>query len=341
VEEYRVRNAKKLLSILCLGIFILTFTACDMVEKTPEAKAKSTIAKLNGEKIQRKDLEESPRYKQVVNQMQMQYGQEFEKTDQGKEALKEQKSQILEEIITEKLLLQKGKELKVIPKDEELNKEVDKKVNEIKAAYNNDESKFEETLKSTGFTKETLKAYLKDQIAIEKVINEVTKNVKVEDKDAQKYYNENQYMFTENPNTMNVSHILVKTEDEAKKVKKRLEAKEDFAKVAKEVSQDPGSKENGGLLGDINYNDTNYDATFMKAAMALKAGTISNPVHTQWGYHIIKVNSKKEYPVKKFDTVKEDIKKQLKSQKQQEVYTKKIEEWKKASKIKTYEKNLL
>lgn len=336
-----MKSAKKLLSVLCLGIFILTFTACDMVEKTPEAKAKSTIAKVNGEKIQRKDLEENPRLKQVVNQMKMQYGEEFEKSEQGKEVLKEQKSQILDELITEKVLLQKGKELKVIPKDEELNKEVDKKFNEIKAVYNNDEKKFEETLKSTGFTKETLKEYLKSQIIIEKVINEATKNVKVEDKDVKKYYNENQSMFTEKPNTMNVSHILVKTEDEAKKVKKRLDSKEDFAKVAKEVSQDTGSKDKGGLLGDINYNDANFDPTFMKAAIALKQGAVSNPVHTQFGYHIIKINSKKEYPVKKFDAVKEDIKKELKMEKQKEAYTKKIEEWKKASKIKTYEKNLL
>ncbi|EJE7236063.1 peptidylprolyl isomerase [Clostridium botulinum] len=336
-----MKSAKKLLSVVCLGIFILTFTACDMVEKTPEAKAKSTIAKVNGEKIQRKDLEENPRLKQVVNQMKMQYGEEFEKSEQGKEAIKEQKKQILDELITEKVLLQKGKELKVIPKDEELNKEVDKKFNEIKAVYNNDEKKFEETLKSTGFTKETLKEYLKSQIIIEKVINEATKDVKVEDKDAKKYYNENQSMFTEKPNTMNVSHILVKTEDEAKKVKKRLDSKEDFAKVAKEVSQDPGSKDKGGLLGDINYNDANFDPTFMKAAIALKQGAVSNPVHSQWGYHIIKINSKKEYPVKKFDAVKEDIKKELKMEKQKEAYTKKIEEWKKASKIKTYEKNLL
>lgn len=336
-----MKSAKKLLSVLCLGIFILTFTACDMVEKTPEAKAKSTIAKVNGEKIQRKDLEENPRLKQVVNQMKMQYGEEFEKSEQGKEAIKEQKKQILDELITEKVLLQKGKELKVIPKDEELNKEVDKKFNEIKAVYNNDEKKFEETLKSTGFTKETLKEYLKSQIIIEKVINEATKDVKVEDKDVKKYYNENQSMFTEKPNTMNVSHILVKTEDEAKKVKKRLDSKEDFAKVAKEVSQDPGSKDKGGLLGDINYNDANFDPTFMKAAIALKQGAVSNPVHSQWGYHIIKINSKKEYPVKKFDAVKEDIKKELKMEKQKEAYTKKIEEWKKASKIKTYEKNLL
>ncbi|EPY2307352.1 peptidylprolyl isomerase [Clostridium sporogenes] len=336
-----MKSAKKLLSVVCLGIFILTFTACDMVEKTPEAKAKSTIAKVNGEKIQRKDLEENPRLKQVVNQMKMQYGEEFEKSEQGKEAIKEQKKQILDELITEKVLLQKGKELKVIPKDEELNKEVDKKFNEIKAVYNNDEKKFEETLKSTGFTKETLKEYLKSQIIIEKVINEATKDVKVEDKDAKKYYNENQSMFTEKPNTMNVSHILVKTEDEAKKVKKRLDSKEDFAKVAKEVSQDPGSKDKGGLLGDINYNDSQLDPTFMKAAIALKQGAVSNPVHTQFGYHIIKINSKKEYPVKKFDAVKEDIKKELKMEKQKEAYTKKIEEWKKASKIKTYEKNLL
>ena len=323
-----MKNAKKLLSVLCLGIFILTFTACDMVEKTPEAKAKSTIAKVNGEKIQRKDLEENPRLKQVVNQMKMQYGEEFEKSEQGKEVLKEQKSQILDELITEKVLLQKGKELKVIPKDEELNKEVDKKFNEIKAVYNNDEKKFEETLKSTGFTKETLKEYLKSQIIIEKVINEATKDVKVEDKDAKKYYNENQSMFTEKPNTMNVSHILVKTEDEAKKVKKRLDSKEDFAKVAKEVSQDPGSKDKGGLLGDINYNDANFDPTFMKAAIALKQGAVSNAVHTQFGCHIIKINSKKEYPVKKYDAVKEDIKKELKMEKQKEAYTKKIEEWK-------------
>ncbi|MCR1934861.1 peptidylprolyl isomerase [Clostridium tepidum] len=336
-----MKSAKKLLSVLCLGIFILTFTACDMVEKTPEAKAKSTIAKVNGEKIQRKDLEENPRLKQVVNQIKMQYGEEFEKSEKGKEVIKEQKKQILDNLITEKLLLQKAKELKVVPKEDELNKEVDKYINGIKSAYKDNEKKYEEDLKSSGFTEKMIKDSYKNQIIISKVQIEVTKDIKVEDKDAKKYYDENQYMFTEKPNTMNVSHILVKTEDEAKKVKKRLDAKEDFAKVAKEVSQDPGSKEKGGLLGDVNYNDSQLDPTFMKAAMALKEGAVSNPVHTQFGYHIIKVNSKKEYPVKKYDAVKEDIKKQLKSEKQQEAYTKKIEEWKKASKIKTYEKNIL
>lgn len=55
-----------------------------MVEKTPEAKAKSTIAKVNGEKIQRKDLDESPSMQQVLSQIKTQYGEEFEKVNKGK-----------------------------------------------------------------------------------------------------------------------------------------------------------------------------------------------------------------------------------------------------------------
>lgn len=55
-----------------------------MVEKTPEAKAKSTIAKVNGEKIQRKDLDESPSMQQVLSQIKTQYGEEFEKLNKGK-----------------------------------------------------------------------------------------------------------------------------------------------------------------------------------------------------------------------------------------------------------------
>lgn len=336
-----MKNIKKLLSVVFLGIFVFTFTACDMVEKTPEAKAKSTIVKVNGEKIKREELDQNPRLKQVTNQMKMQYGEDFDKSEQGKEVLKQQKEQILDEMITEKIILQKAKELKVEPKEEDLNKEVDKKFNEIKSIYNNDEKKFEETIKATGFTKESLKEYLTKQIIIDKVITEITKDIKVGDKEAKEYYNQNQHMFTEKPNKMKVSHILLKTEEDAKKAKKRIDSKEDFAKVAKELSQDPGSKDKGGDLGSINYNDPNFDANFMRAAMALKEGTVSNPVHTQFGYHIIKVIKKEEYPVKKFDAIKTDIKNQLKSQKQKETYTKKIEEWKKAASVKKYEKNLI
>lgn len=336
-----MKHIKKILASALIGVFALSFAGCSLVEKTPEAKQKSPVVKVNGEKIKRSELEENPRYKQLVQQIKMQYGEDFDKNEQGKEFLKEQKNKMLDEMVMEKIILQKAKELKVEPKEDELNKEADKKINEIKSIYKNDDKKFEQTLKSTGFTKETLKENFKKQIIMDKVINEVTKNVKVTEKEAKDYYNQNQYMFTEKPNKIRVSHILVKTQDEAKKVKQRIDGGEDFAKVAKEVSQDPGSKDKGGDLGLISYNDQNFDPTFLRAAIALKEGTVSNPVQTQFGFHIIKAVKKEEYPVKSFDKVKAEIEKQLKQQKQRDTFTKKMEEWKKSAKIKKYENNLM
>ncbi|HBM75957.1 MAG TPA: peptidylprolyl isomerase, partial [Clostridiaceae bacterium] len=113
-----------------------------------------------------------------------------------------------------------------------------------------------------------------------------------------------------------------------------------FATLAKQYSIETSAKETGGNLGEISYNDSNYDQTFMLAAMSLKEGQISNPVQTKYGYHIIKVTKKTEYPVLAFDKVKEDIKSQLLESKKQDKYTASIQEWRKEAKVKTYDKNI-
>jgi len=82
-------------------------------------------------------------------------------------------------------------------------------------------------------------------------------------------------------------HILVKTEEEAKKVKERLQKGEDFAAVAKDVSLDPGSKDKGGDLGWFPRGQ--MIKPFNDAAFSLKPGEISDPVKTSFGYHIIEV----------------------------------------------------
>ena len=171
------------------------------------------------------------------------------------------------------------------------------------------------------------------------VSDNVTKDIKVDDKAIQDYYNKNKYQFTEKPNKIKLAHILVKTEEEAKKVKERLDNKEDFASIAKELSQDPGSKDKGGEY-EVNYVDSGFDQTFMDAAIAQKEGTISAPVKTQFGYHIIKTIKKEENPIKKFDTVKAQIKQQLEDQQKNKAMTQKVDEWKKAAKITKNEKNL-
>jgi foldase protein PrsA len=339
--ENRVKNTKKLISAALVVVFSLSLSACNMVAKTPEAIAKSAVAKVNGEKITRGELDANPQLAQVITQLKSQYGDNYASNSDAQATLKDQKGQILDQMITEKLLLQKAKELKLIPDDATLTKETNSKYDEIKKVYSNDATAFANALKSAGFTDASLKEYLKNQVIISKVSDYVTKDVKVDEAKIKEYYNSHQTEFTEQPDTMDVAHILVKTQDEANKVKARLDKGEKFADVAKEVSTDTGTKDKGGDLGTVNYVNSGLDTQFMAAAMALKAGQISAPVQTQFGYHIIWVKKKTEYPVKPYDSVKETIKSNLLNDAKQSAFSSKIDEWKKAAKITKYDKNLI
>jgi peptidyl-prolyl cis-trans isomerase C len=112
-------------------------------------------------------------------------------------------------------------------------------------------------------------------------------------------------------------HILVGTEAEAKEVAERLKKGEDFATVAKEKSKDANSE--GGDLGF--FTRGTMLKPFEDAAFALEVGQISEPVQTQFGWHIIKVEEKRDQPLPTFDQVKEAIIAQLVQQKAQEVVT--------------------
>jgi foldase protein PrsA len=140
---------------------------------------------------------------------------------------------------------------------------------------------------------------------------------------------------------MHLAHILVKTKAEAEKVKTRLDKGEDFSKVAKEVSQDTATKNKGGDLGTIKYDDSQYDAQFMAGAKALKGGEISDPVQSSFGYHIIKCIDKVKYPVKPLSKVKDEIKKQLESDQKSKLVSQKLQQWKNAASITKKEKNIM
>jgi peptidyl-prolyl cis-trans isomerase C len=100
-------------------------------------------------------------------------------------------------------------------------------------------------------------------------------------------------------------HILVETEDDAKTAHARVKGGEDFAKVAAELSKDPGSKGEGGDLGFF-ARDRMVEA-FAEAAFKLAPGEVSDPVKTQFGFHVIKVEEKRTKPLPTFDETKEQI----------------------------------
>ena len=112
-------------------------------------------------------------------------------------------------------------------------------------------------------------------------------------------------------------HILVDTKAEAEEVIKRLKNGEDFATLANEKSKDTNAK--GGDLGFFTRGQ--MLKPFEDAAFALDVGQISEPVKTQFGWHVIKVEEKRDQPPPSFDDVKEAIMGQLVQAKAQQVVT--------------------
>ncbi|WP_090995440.1 peptidylprolyl isomerase [Bacillus sp. 491mf] len=188
---------------------------------------------------------------------------------------------ILQQAMLEKILLDKYK----VSDDE-----AKKKVEEVKKQMGD---KFNAYLTQMGVKSEKeLKDKMKVQLAFEKGIKS-----SVTEKEIKDYYKPK----------LKASHILVKDEKTAKEIKEKLNNGEDFAALAKQYSEDPGSKEKGGELPE--FGPGQMDPKFEEAAYKLETGQVSDPVKSSFGYHIIKLTEKKE--LKPFDQEKENIRKEL------------------------------
>jgi foldase protein PrsA len=136
----------------------------------------------------------------------------------------------------------------------------------------------------------------------------VSEDIEITDEELQELY--------DRKNTeIDASHILVADEETANEVKEKLDNGDDFADLAKEYSTDEASAQEGGDLGYFSAGD--MVAEFEDAAYSLEKGEISDPVASQHGFHIIRVNDKreKEESIGKFEDVKEDLRRELVTQK--------------------------
>ena len=115
-------------------------------------------------------------------------------------------------------------------------------------------------------------------------------------------------------------HILVEAEPEAKAIAVRIKGGEDFAKVAAEASKDPGSKTEGGDLGW--FTRERMVGPFAEAAFKMNAGQVSDPIKTQFGWHVIKVEEKRVKPVPTFAEMKEQVDQYITRKAQQDLILK-------------------
>ncbi|MCW2316132.1 peptidyl-prolyl cis-trans isomerase C [Rhodoblastus acidophilus] len=144
-------------------------------------------------------------------------------------------------------------------------------------------------------------AYFRQKLLMETYLGKVTKEGVTPAAEKQVYDDAAKAQKPEDE--IHALHILVPTEDEAKKVEERLKKGEDFGKLADELSKDPGSK--GGDLGW--FTKDRMVPEFADVAFKTEAGKVSDPVKTQFGWHVIKVLEKRQKAFPPFDQVKDQV----------------------------------
>lgn len=335
--DKKLRNVKKVIATALITAMALSAVGCGVVEKTPEGVNKTVVAKVYNKKITRGQVDEQ--LAPVLENVKAQFGEGYETNDQAKQYLAEQRTNILDTMVNDIIIKKKAEELKIMPSEEKINEEVQKQLADIKTSFEN-EDKFKEALTQAKMTEESLLKELRPSVITNIVYEHVVKDVAATDEEVKQDYDTNQTKYTEKPNRIKPAHILVKTEDEAKAIIERLNKGEDFAALAKEKGTD-GTKDNGGELGWIEYDTKQYDKTFMLAAISVPKGEYTKmPIQTQFGYHVIKAIDKEEYPVRKFEDIKEQIKASLSDQKKYQTWQDTMKKWQDEAKITVYDDKL-
>jgi parvulin-like peptidyl-prolyl isomerase len=234
--------------------------------------------------------------------------------------------QVLDDLIALQLLLGKATEEDKAKGKEEFAKAFQKFKDDGKLTDAEFEEKLNPQLRVQGLTREQWEKKRVDQATVGFVLERELK-ISVSDADIKKFYDENPAKFEE-PEMVRASHILLSTRDQttgveetsekkaakrklAEDLLKRARAGEDFAKLAKEYSEDPGSKDKGG---EYKFPRGQMVPEFESAAFSLGTNQISEIVTTQFGYHIIKLSEK--LPARKVELAKisDDLKQGLKQQ---------------------------
>ncbi len=246
--------------------------------------------------------------------------------DQLYEALVESNGeQVLNSLVIKKIIQLEAKKQKIKVSKDEVQEELNKTIENFggKEAFNS-------ALEYYGLTEEVLKEDIEMNLYVSKLLES---KVEITEDDMKNYFEENKDSFKQEEQ-VKARHILVEDEETAKEVRKKLDDGEDFEELAKKYSTDTGTKEKGGDLGFFSKGEMVNE--FEEVAFALKVGEISQPVKTNYGYHIIKVEERTEAKEANYEESKDEIKEILLEEKLPTVYQSWIQEKMEEYKVQTF-----
>lgn len=226
-----------------------------------------------------------------------------------------QGEQALSALIDEKVIALEVKKKKIKISDEDIAKELETYIENAGG-----QEAFEATLEQNGITEAQLKENIVQYLSIRKLIEP---RIDITDEEIKAYFDENKAQLDQ-PESVEASHILVEDEATAKEVAQKIADGDDFAALAKEYSTDASNAEKGGELGF--FPRGKMVPEFDEAAFSMKPDTISDPIKTDFGYHIIKLTDKKEAKEAVLEDHKEDIKEGLFEEKLQAQYVEWLDE---------------
>ncbi|MEA2560737.1 MAG: peptidyl-prolyl cis-trans isomerase [Acidobacteriota bacterium] len=302
------------------------------------SKMPDVVAQINGRKITKDELLLQARQMQA-QLAQASRGQRVPPLDEAFY------KQILDGLVAQTLLLQDAKAQGVAVGDEELKPQL--------AALRGrfpDEATYKKALEQEGLTEKQLQEKLRQEAVIQKYVGtKILNEAGVTDQAAREFYDKNLDKM-QRPERAHLRHILIRVEptaaaadkqkakDKAESLLKRIQGGEDFAKLAAENSDDPGSKVRGGDLSWMARGQTGQAGSpFEKAAFALtKPNDLSDVVETQFGYHIIQLVEREAASAVPFEEAKPRITQMLQQRQVGERLQARVADLKKKGKVETF-----
>jgi parvulin-like peptidyl-prolyl isomerase len=265
---------------------------------------------LEGQKISQKEF--ARLYENLVAQYQRvyaQYGQDFSKLLQGPAGIERRlqlQSRVIDDLLRKRLIAQEIERRRIVISPTDIDDRTEIEFERILRQNNLTEEQAAQILQRQGRTLESFKRELRQAVELhlqtERLRDLVVGPIEPTEQELSAYLEEHREDY-DTPEEVHARHILIRVPEgaseaeiaQAKKqiedIKKELENGADFAELAKKYSQDPGSAPNGGDLGFFRRGQMVKE--FEDAAFSLEPGQISDPVRTQFGFHLIKVEEKK------------------------------------------------